>query len=843
MMPTQYKKNPNEDTAYFDGHKVNLIAVPAGTLQLPIHPTSDSGYVIDNNGKKHRVLMATFISGTVDYKSSPTADSAYVTINGQKVKVRLAVKENGALTLSDKPNVDKGYVVGDDSETHRVTLINTPIGTLELPNNETDDSAYIIDGDGNKIKVRMFALLAGGYVEVTVTGVSPLSLPDAIADSLSYVKAFGGTEQRDIPDNYLQRQFIYMMDGSYLLTDIVPQGDYRIEFDFATTSFPSSGISLFGTRPEVAAGSGIQLGLGTTGQFAVDGLGTRYNPTTLATINTRYKYVWNNKNVTLTSGSTTIGSYTFTGEETQTFPFVLNGLNNAGTASGGRTGIYLYSFKVWNAQGELVMNLVPAIQKGTVPVVGFYDTVSKTFKTATAGTFAAGGEAVPTPDTPMDIVSNNGVLKASPNLFDKNNYEEIDGYVDTSTGELKVLSGSSNIQRCVVLNVKPNTTYSISGILNSGYGTFATKTVGSVASSFILGNGTLTTGPNDNYIIGLIRTTTGTYDYFDTLQIETGSAATTYRPYGEIYTDGTVETINIHGKNLFNKDATPYLSGQFINDTTTVGGNIITTANANYNVYRIPVSPSTNYTFGVIKAANPCWAVLDENGLVLQVGQHGDATVNSITVTTDATAKYLCLSVAVRGGYKCDDILQIEKGSTATTYEPYYDGGTATAEMLLSLGDYTDEQEIISGVVTRKLGVAVLDGTETWTKNSIGIFACQNLINGISNQDGYCTHFKKVADTTSFGDMTVGTYKFRSSGDRIIYFNYDTSATVSDWTQYLADQYAAGTPVIVVYPLATATTETVIGQTLQVQAGDNTLEITQASLTGLELECKYKKQA
>ena len=69
MPTTQYKKNPNEDTAYFDDHKVNLIAVPAGTLELPISPTSDSGYIVDANGKKHRVLLATFLSGKIDYKS------------------------------------------------------------------------------------------------------------------------------------------------------------------------------------------------------------------------------------------------------------------------------------------------------------------------------------------------------------------------------------------------------------------------------------------------------------------------------------------------------------------------------------------------------------------------------------------------------------------------------------------------------------------------------------------------------------------------------------------------------------------------------------------------------
>ena len=67
------------------------------------------------------------------------------------------------------------------------------------------------------------------------------------------------------------------------------------------------------------------------------------------------------------------------------------------------------------------------------------------------------------------------------------------------------------------------------------------------------------------------------------------------------------------------------------------------------------------------------------------------------------------------------------------------------------------------------------------------------------------------------------------------------NTSLEAWEQYLADQYAAGTPVIVVYPLATPTAESVAGQTLQVADGDNILEITQASLPDLELEAKYKK--
>lgn len=46
-----------------------------------------------------------------------------------------------------------------------------------------------------------FWMALSNYVDMIVRGTSPLSLPDAIANSLSYVKAFGGTEQ-GLPSEY-----------------------------------------------------------------------------------------------------------------------------------------------------------------------------------------------------------------------------------------------------------------------------------------------------------------------------------------------------------------------------------------------------------------------------------------------------------------------------------------------------------------------------------------------------------------------------------------------------------------------------------------------------------------
>ena len=81
-----------------------------------------------------------------------------------------------------------------------------------------------------------------------------------------------------------------------------------------------------------------------------------------------------------------------------------------------------------------------------------------------------------------------------------------------------------------------------------------------------------------------------------------------------------------------------------------------------------------------------------------------------------------------------------------------------------------------------------------------------------------------------------------SSGSAVIGLGYGTASAnnLAKFKKWLSDQFNAGNPVIVVYPLATATTETVTAQPLTIQAGTNIVEITQASIDGLELEAKYK---
>ena len=138
--------------------------------------------------------------------------------------------------------------------------------------------------------------------------------------------------------------------------------------------------------------------------------------------------------------------------------------------------------------------------------------------------------------------------------------------------------------------------------------------------------------------------------------------------------------------------------------------------------------------------------------------------------------------------------------------------------MLLSIGDYTDTQEILTGAVTRKVGVLVLDGTENWVKGT-SFYADMSLNALQSAHSCICNYY--VGKSTDSYTADSDTVQVGYSVGSLTYWNriYITAnrtayATANDFKTFLAQQCANGTPVIIVYPLATETTETVTGQTL-----------------------------
>ena len=434
----------------------------------------------------------------------------------------------------------------------------------------------------------------------------------------------------------------------------------------------------------------------------------------------------------------------------------------------------------------------------------------------------------PTPDAPVDIVSNNGVVKVSRNLFDKNQ-TCINAYVDTGTGGLT----QGTVQYSFVIPCKPNTTYTLSGMTaNSGWGAFSSNVIGTFSTTYHSGNGTITTGQNDKYLIGMAYATGTQYDYRDTLQVEEGATSTPYMQYGQIYTDGTQEKVQVIGKNLFNP--VNVLNAYF---DAGIGTRNILYYSASRTVYAA-IQPNTQYT--IYKSNSNRMRVGLSNSVTgafelesIWYDTDGDLSPKTFTFTN---TNYKYVLVVVSNNQVVPSDLQIELGSTATTYEPYFNGGTATAEMLLAISTFgKDVQEVLTGNITRNIGIKVLDGTENWQAHNTWYWA--DILPALSGEVSarlLCTHFVNQSPTN---DLSI----HRDTADSTyLQITYNAMADATALKTWLANQYANGTPVIVLYCIA-PTTETVTGQPLQVVAGQNIAEITQASLDNLTLEAEYKR--
>lgn len=155
---------------------------------------------------------------------------------------------------------------------------------------------------------------------------------------------------------------------------------------------------------------------------------------------------------------------------------------------------------------------------------------------------------------------------------------------------------------------------------------------------------------------------------FTDIQLEYGNVATSYTPY---ISDLTAVNVTRCGKNLFDKNNANIIAGY-------INANVITAAYTSRCIY-IPCNPNTTYTVSKIATARFVVAftnVIPTAGTAV-TNRVQNFTATSITATSGADSKYIVVwpyNSAYDTTTTIDEILatvQIELGSTATTYEPY----------------------------------------------------------------------------------------------------------------------------------------------------------------------------
>ena len=302
--------------------------------------------------------------------------------------------------------------------------------------------------------------------------------------------------------------------------------------------------------------------------------------------------------------------------------------------------------------------------------------------------------------------------------------------------------------------------------------------------------------------------------------------------------------------NLFDKADTSlqsHLCYNSNNDTLKIGlaiGSIV-----------LPCSPNTTYSIrrkgGLSDTFNACYTTEtpDENVSAYGYVESSDRYTYGLTITTGANAAYLII-VMYNSNFEnpgtwqqmVDNLVVVEGSTVPSEYIPFgykipiLSNGVAypvyLAEPLRKIGDSVDTAPS-TGTATYNIKKLVITGEERWYEsNGLFYFAPTNFTN---RSIVLCTHYPYYDGAgTSAPDKSVLT---KYGGGLSIWIKDSSYTTLADFKQFLADQYAAGTPVTVWYVLATAQTESFTAPSIPTSGTsqsfdvDTTLAPSEVSLT------------
>jgi hypothetical protein len=636
-----------------------------------------------------------------------------------------------------------------------------------------------------RYKQRFFNWLA--QLLQKVSGVPPLTLSRAVAGGLKEVTAYGGCALNGIPSEYTELDSLTGDGNAYIDTGLVPDDSFGYKINISSPDVTTD-RPLFGCRE--LNNTNTRCWYGYTNGTAYFGWGSYYLTGGYSyNVDTFYEVSCNFENDRCGKIDGTIRKSSLEELPTITKSFLLFAAHISETVQ------YLNQTTIKSAvftRGtETIMDLVP-VKRNSDNELGMYDRVSLRFFTNQGtGTFIAGNAVTPSPDKPCEIWCNNGIIKAD---YTRLEYLESTGtqYIVTNiTGGATIKAEAQGISASSLTEL-------VFSFTEAGW-----------AGSW-LGQAN---NPYGKWSLGDLNSTT-TVSYTTKATI-----------------DATFDLL----------DGKPHALAT-INSQT-----VERTRSSSADLERLSLFAASNGSF---PAKVRIWytEIIQNNGLVcrlLPAKRNSDNVLGMYdTVSgnffTNAGSGDFIAGPELNKLIHCDGLTE--------TLRIVGSNSTATTEMLLKLGDYVDSQDILNGIVNRQLGIQTLTGNETWTwlassqwKARVSLptisWSQETAAPILSNQFIACA-WNDYAQTQPYFSLMEATTNRRMA----FAVNWNSNITsLEDWQQWLQDQYNNGTPVIVVYPLATPTTESVTLQPMSVVDGDNTLEITQASLPGLELAAEYKR--
>lgn len=286
-------------------------------------------------------------------------------------------------------------------------------------------------------------------------------------------------------------------------------------------------------------------------------------------------------------------------------------------------------------------------------------------------------------------------------------------------------------------------------------------------------------------------------------------------------------------KNLFDGKYNVGYTGQYPNiseDSTGCSSEWIET-NKIDNTIKIILSINTegNYVFGYV-VSNDKEQILYRQGVSNTGSQEVNAkrvvTLMESTINTIKSYKFVKFYYSRRQYFNYYGVYFTNE----TEYTPYRPPITTTLYLdnPLYKGDFVKKDTL-----HRAYGVKFFDGSESWSSNVYMFRRFYTILSDAAKLNPSNTKSTHYQGGTQAIDQTI----VFSNNAAFIY--EDRFESVEQFKEYLAEQYTNGTPVTIVYPLATPTEKSVDLPNLQLADGFNSIDV-DTSVKPESMQIKFK---
>lgn len=707
-----------------------------------------------------------------------------------------------------------------------------------------------------------------GFLREKTSTTLPINFGGVGKDLKDY-KIYGNTKQQLLPVGYTQVDYIESSGTQYINTGLKSTPNTKFDFEFTSTKAVGAEYEQVLGSQTGATNNRIYILIGGSNNIQLqfphdsnnhlymnnDGTFTSSSSSTnllLIEQNKKNRIIFDIPNRALTVNeytSVSTGTYDLTSSD---YNILLFNRNDTVVPTVRLAKGKLYNFK-WYESNVLVREFIPCYRNSDNEV-GLYDLVNNVFYTNQGTGVFTYGSVAPTPDAPIDMVSCGDRTK---NLIGFEDLTETtsNGVTYSIKDNVFTLNGtaSGNIRYLMtdnwILKNAGNHTLKIDVIS----GTWTAGIIGLSLRKADLGqetyhqvayntlNLTITKeyteeNINNTVRIGFFINSGSVFNNFKfRIIFNEGSTATLYEPYGYKI------PVNVRSDNLFNMN---YVDAYIGDNNGLTYRNYNTTAKTGF----IKCKPNTTYKIKKHESSNRfhiCdYPQIAVNGSVLnRLYLNNDSS--ECTVTTNSDAQYLYIYVSTGSEAKTPLMTVVEGSTTPTKYQPYYNETTNIYldEPLRKIDGYSDYIDFINGKVVRNISEVVLNGSETWSINSVQGNIKTQRFRVIGEKThvvnmGYSNNFRVKDDSISVYEDTELLQVSSSQSNKYIgvQINIDrlASNTVADFVVWLSSN-----PVTLDYVLLTPTEESITLPNIPTVDGNNTLNI-ETELTPSQVYIKYK---